>query len=288
MIRQGTPVANGSVNLAYFNTMKQLKKTKVVLTEPTITGRDTRAELLERNTRTTVPIRKVFVQRPRGETPRHGPLQTFVANGDLRGLRAYLIIVAASGGEREDGWTTELDSMVWARLFDAERYATPQAARTAAWRTLGRLEERGLLRRARERGARKIAVTLLREDGSGDPYTRPDGAEISDRFLRLPTALWKRGLDEQLTLPGLAMLLVIAAEKPWSSFPADRMEQWYGWSADTTQRGVKNLLSLKLIERREAYRKAPLSPTGSTLLYQYRLVGWMRPKAGARPDGSQK
>jgi hypothetical protein len=174
---------------------------------------------------------------------------------------------------------------VWARLFDAEPGATVALARTATWRTLGRLEERGLLRRPRHgRGTRTIAVTLLREDGSGDPYTRPDGSDVPDRYLRIPTAFWKRAFDSRTTLPGLAMLLVIAKEKPWSSFPPDRMDEWYGWSGDTTQRGLKDLLDLGLVERRESFKKSPLSPTGSTLVYQYRLAQWMRPKAVPHVD----
>lgn len=268
--------------------MTRRNNTTTVRRPPTVTGHDARVELLNRNIRAAVPVRKVFVQRPPGETPREGPLATFVTNGDLRGLRAFLTIVGASGAsdEKRGGWVTELDSLVWGRLFDAEEAATPQAARTAAWRTMGRLENRKLIERTREPGARMIAVTLLREDGSRRPYTRPKGETADDRFLRLPVRFWKDGYDSKITLPGLAMLLVLAAEKPWSSYPPDRMQEWYGWSADTTQRGLKNLLDLKLAERRESYKKAPLAPLGSTLIYQYRLVSWMRPKAGNRPDGS--
>ena len=85
-------------------------------------------------------------------------------------------------------------------------------------------------------------------------------------------------------MPGLAMLLTLAREKPWSAFPAERMPEWYGWSADTTERGLRELVDLGLAERREAYRRTPLSPVGYTLAYQYRLKSWLRPKAGARPD----
>jgi hypothetical protein len=80
------------------------------------------------------------------------------------------------------------------------------------------------------------------------------------------------------------MLLTVAREKPWSAFPAEQMPSWYGWSADTALRGLKRLLELNLIERRESYKKAPLSPSGATLVYQYRLVRWMRPKPQGRPS----
>jgi hypothetical protein len=250
---------------------------------PEVTGSDARTRLVTRaRGRTAVPLRKTFVQKPRGAECRHGPLKRFVANGDLRGLRAYLIIVAGTSQENQDGWTTTLDSAVWARLMDIDQTATGPAARTSATRTLKRLEDRNLIRLSRTRGSTKVPVTLLREDGSGKVYTRPDGSAEQDRFLRLPPTFWTRGYDAKLGMPGLAMLLAIAHEKPWSRFPAKKVEQWYGWSEETTLRGIKTLLDLNLIERREAYEKAPLSPTGVTMVYEMSLVRWMRPPAGKR------
>jgi hypothetical protein len=263
-------------------------RAQVTVQRPIVTGKDAREELLRRATRLTVPLRKTFVQALPGGKSRRGPLQTFVGNGDLRGLRAYLMVVAATSASNEDGWSTTLDSLVWARLLDAEETATQAAARTAAWRTLGRLQERQLIGRVRSaRSNRDITVTLRREDGLGDPYTHPAAGstvEPADRYLRLPITFWMRGFDTQLTMPGLAMLLTLAREKPWSAFPAERMPDWYGWSADTTERGLHDLLALDLAERRESYRRTPLSPIGSTLTYQYRLKSWLRPRAGTRPD----
>lgn len=80
-----------------------------------------------------------------------------------------------------------------------------------------------------------------------------------------------------------AMLLAVAREKPWSAFPAEKMPSWYEWSGDTTLRGLAKLFATGLVERREHYRITPLSPVGSTMCYQYRLVSWMRPRAQHRP-----
>ncbi|MFC5667637.1 hypothetical protein ACFP3U_32300 [Kitasatospora misakiensis] len=244
--------------------------------QPEVSGQETRTALLERAKRKAAPYRKTFVQAHRGGESRHGPLKRFVTNGNLRALKAYLITVAACSSENEDGWTTTLDSMVWARLFDTTLTTTDQSARTAAWRTLQQLQAMNLIRCTRPRGSTKISVTLLREDGSGAEYTRPNGKAEADRFLQIPITFWTKGYDAQLDLPGLALLLAIAREKPWSPFPAERAPEWYGWSADTQLRGLQKLLSLNLVERREAYLKAPLSPTGSTLVYQYRLAASMR------------
>ena len=260
----------------------------MTIERPVATGKDARAELLVRAVRPTVPLRKTFVQAPRGSETRPGPLRTFVSNGDRRGLRAYLITVAATSASNEDGWSTTLDSLVWARLLDAEETTATQAgARTAAWRALGRLQDRQLLYRTRSpRSNREITVTLLRENGSGDPYYHPAGGmpdDPADWYFRLPVSFWTKGLDATLTMPGLAMLLTVAMEKPWSSFPAERMPEWYGWSPDTTERGLRELVDLGLCERREAYRRTPLSAVGYTITYQYRLKSWLRPRAAARP-----
>jgi hypothetical protein len=153
---------------------------------------------------------------------------------------------------------------------------------------LARLDDpRKLVRCARVSGEpNKIRVTLLREDGSGNDYTPPGEYEgTADRYLRIPTAFWTNGKAYgRLKLPGLAMLLVLLAEKPWVPLPAERPPQWYGWSADTIERGLRELLALGLAVRRESYKEAPLTPTGSTLFHQYNLKRWLRPPAGQRPD----
>jgi hypothetical protein len=261
--------------------MNQSKMKAPVRRPPVVTGSDARTELVGRaRGRTAVPLRKAFVQKPPGAECRHGPLKQFVANGDTRGLRAYLIIVAATSHAHDGSWTTTLDSAVWARLMDIDQSATGPAVRTGAIKTLRRLENRKLIACSGARGSTQVAVTLLREDGSGEPYTRPDGSTEADRFLRLPPGFWTKGYDTKLDMPGLAMLLTIAREKPWSRFPAKQVEQWYGWSEETTLRGITRLLDLDLIERREAYQRAPLSPTGVTMVHEIRLVKWMRPPAG--------
>lgn len=265
---------------------QQTKQTSFSKRPAPVTGGQTRTALLTRARRDAVPLRKVFVQLPQASETRPGPLAPFITAGDLRGLRAYLIIVAASSNTTEQGtWTTELDSLVWARLFDAHTGAEYAAARTAAWRTMIRLQDKGLIDCHRTKGSRNIAVTLLREDGTKKPYTRP-GIADKDAYLQLPTSFWTKGYDEKVSLPGLAMLLAICNERSWAAFPAEWMPEWYGWSADTTLRGLKDLRKLKLIEQRERYKKAALTAPGSTMFYEYRPVRVMRPAAKARPAGA--
>ena len=181
--------------------------------EPAATEDETRAALLARSKRDFAPINKLFVQAARTSPCRHGPLAEFVRNRDLRGLRAYLLLLGiTSSGDGQDGWSTTLPVGVWARAFDTTRGATPASAATAVSKVLTRLEQRRLIDRKRRGRERKIRVTLLREDGSGNAYTRP-GKGNTDRFFRLSHRFWLDGWYERLDLPATAMLLVALHEK---------------------------------------------------------------------------
>lgn len=240
----------------------------------TATLAETRKALLDRSKRTAAPIRKTFVQRPRGEPDRHGVLRTFVNNGDLRGLKAYLFIMAInSSGDNPDGWSTTLPLGTWARVFDTVE-EVPSSATTAVTKTLTRLVARKLIRRERAGRARQVKITILREDGSGQDYTHPateTGPE--NLYLRLPYAYWTEGWHSKLTLAATAMLLVALAEKPVFQLPTERVPDWYGWSADTAQRGFDELVDKGLLDKTARRRKAPLSPTGSTTYNEYQLIG---------------
>jgi hypothetical protein len=96
-------------------------------------------------------------------------------------------------------------------------------------------------------------------------------------YLQVPVAFWGKGYDEKVGIPGLAMMLAIAQNAPGLHFPAEWMP--YGWSADTTLRGLKTLLDLGLVQRRERYKRAELTALGSTMFYEYRPKPVMRPRA---------
>jgi hypothetical protein len=243
------------------------------LDEAPATDEETRAALLDRNRRPFTPINKVFVQAPRGSASRLGPLSQFVRGRDLRGLQAFLMILAAiSNGGTDQGWSTTLSIQVWARVFGTTRTATGVSASTAASKILTRLENRKLITRERHGRHRNIRITLLREDGSGQPYTRP-GSGNNDRFLKLPHAYWRDGWYAQLDLPATAMLLVALHEKPGFQLPTERMPSWYGWSSDTAERGLATLRDLDLLRVDSRLVKAPLSPTGQARVNKYTLIG---------------
>jgi len=234
---------------------------------------ETRAYLLKRSKRNNAPIPKYFVQNPdRKLKDRSAPLAEFVRNGDVRGLRAFLFLHAIiSSGEGENGWSTPLPLSVWARVFDTTKTATGSSSSTSATKVLTRLVERKLIMRARTGRERKVTLTLLRPDGSSDPYTRPDGK--IDKFLKLTNKYWTDGWYDKLDLPATAMLLVALHEKPGFELATAKVPKWYGWSADTAERGLKTLRDLEILEVRTRIKKTPVSPTGATEVNVYTLTG---------------
>lgn len=240
--------------------------------KPVASPAETREALLKRAARDFAPIRRAFVQKKRDEAHRSSRLAEFVTNGDVRGLRAYLFIVAVTSAETaESGWSTTLPGMVWARAFGTTEHASPASARTAVTKVLKRLEDRRLITYERPKGTWDIQVTLLREDGSLDPYTRP-GNQNRDAYLKIPFELWRTGLIDQLGLPALAMLLTASSEPAFFELPTERMKEWYGWSPDTAERGFRQLAKEGVLQVHKTYIAAPLSPTGTAEVNRYVLL----------------
>ena len=155
-------------------------------------------------------------------------------------------------------WNISLPAAVWARALDIE-VARPAAAVSKVWK---RLERRDLIHR--RRSGRQADITVLREDGSGEPYTRPKGKQRADRYLKLDHQYWTGDWYQRLSLAGKAMLLVALAEKPGFQLPYERAPAWYGLSPDTVQRGFDELLAAELINYDSRYRAEPLSAIGYT------------------------
>lgn len=254
--------------------------------EEPATADETRKFLLDRSARDFAPIRKTFVQKEKEALDRRAPLSVFVRNGDLRALRALLFLYAIiSNGDGPDGWSTTLPIGTWARAFDITLQTSGPSAVNAASKTLSRLVERNLVLRSRTGKKRETRVTLLREDGSGAPYTRP-GRGNSDRYLQLPHVFWTEGWFREMDLPATAMLLVALHEPPGFRLGTENMPKWYGWSADTAERGFKTLQELGVLAKTTRWVKAPLSPTGLAETNEYTLQGAFAQPANATGPGS--
>lgn len=199
---------------------------------PTPTQQETIEELLARSKRNAVPIRWSFVQRGTRMRPQPGPLADFVHCHDERALDLYLLAHAAASAAP---WNVDLPAGVWARMLGLHSPGGPSAI-SKAWK---RLENRGLIDRARVQ--RRASITLLREDGDGDPYTHPGAGPKSagEPYLKLPYAYWEDGWYQRLRLSGKAMLLIALSLENDFILPEDKAKPWYGISADFAGDGAR-------------------------------------------------
>jgi hypothetical protein len=132
-----------------------------------------------------------------------------------------------------------------------------------------------------------------REDARAD-YSPPVGAQDRwNTYFVLPDTFWLNETFAKLTFPGLAMLLIIAAETSTvakSEIPLayEWAKDRYGLSAKTAQNGIQDLLNQGLVHKREERIPAPLSPTNYTSRTYYSLTGDYGQAARAAMQGRAK
>jgi hypothetical protein len=248
---------------------------------PTPTQQETIQELLARSKRDAVPIRWSFVQGGTRRRPQPGPLAAFVGHHDERALDLYLLGHAAASA---DPWNVDLPARVWARMLGLPSDNGPSAVS----KTWGRLQDRGLIDRARVQ--RRASITLLREDGDGAPYTHPGGGPKSARepYLKLPYDYWQDGWYQRLRLPGKAMLLIALSLEDDFILPEDKATPWYGISPDFAGDGLRALKKLGVLTSRIGYRQSPLTVTGWTEERSYTLQPPFGPRGRSRKTGKPR
>lgn len=224
--------------------------------EGSATAAETRAALLPAR-RTFVPIRNPFVQKPLGGATRAGPLADFVRRSDLGALQAYLFV---HGVASTPPWNCDYPADVWVRALDRGKSAEPDSARGAISKIWARLEKQKLIKRGQRRG-RTASIILLREDGSGQDYTRPTG-HGDDRYFKLPHAFWLEDWHEILDLTATAMLLIALTLKDNFYLPYEKAKPWYGISPKSAEQGLNALCRHKLLSLNRRWVKAPRSATG--------------------------
>lgn len=221
--------------------------------------------------RTQVPIRKTFVQQGRGRSTTPGPLAEFLTSRDPRGLDAYLLIHALASASP---WNCNYPSGFWVRALGLARgkelsVEAINQARPAVSKIMKRLVDRKLISRTRD--SRRANLTLLREDGSGHAYQRPFDAD--DQWFSLPHAYWHEGHYRSLSLAAKVVLL-IALERPDDFLlPQERAAGWYGVSADSADRGLRELRQVGILQVRQIWVEEPKSDIGYTQRWTYRLLG---------------
>ncbi|HVL81080.1 MAG TPA: hypothetical protein VM840_05750 [Actinomycetota bacterium] len=194
-----------------------------------------------------------------------------VRRRDDRALDLYLLVLAICSKEP---WDVTLPAAVWTRTL---HLTNAPSAVSKAWR---RLEHAKLIRR--ERHGRLTRVFLLREDGSGEPYTHP-GAD-GRPYFRVPFDFWlaPQGWNRRMPLSAKAVLLVGLSLPDAFILPYDRAPDWYGVSADTAARGLRWLRKHDLLYVEKRLKPAPLSAQGYTEERRYTLMPPFGPRGVKR------
>jgi hypothetical protein len=248
-------------------TIRPVKAATRPAAPPPLSQRETIEDLLAQSAWEIVPIRKSFVQQGRGKNTSPGPLASFVTAHDTRALDAYLFIHALASAAP---WNCDYPSGTWVRALGLGSSAAPASARGAVSKVMKRLEARNLVKRSRS--GRRASVTLLREDGSSEPYEHPHRAG-SDRWLQLPYAYWLENHFRALSLPAKAMLLVALSLPDGFYLPSERADDWYGISPDSADRGLRELRKTALLHSNRQWVKNQRSDTGWTEHWTYTLTG---------------
>lgn len=246
--------------------------------EPAPTAEETVDAILATARRRRTPLRHSFLQQGSPRDPKPGPLKALVSSGNRRAIRLYMLAQAKASAEP---WDVSLPASVWARALGLG-HLDGRAAAVAISRLWQCLEEQKLVRR--DRSGRSALIQMLKEDGSGNPYSHP--GQMGDRYLQVPNALWQTGPGDErwyrvLALPETAVLLIALSLREEFRLPAERAPAWYGISADTASRGLGGLVGHGLLKVAKNFKATPLSPVGYTVHSTYTLQDPFGPKRSA-------
>ena len=205
------------------------------------TPTQTRAMMTRLSARGYVQLRHILVQLPDTNKPRASIVGRAVHERRHRALLLYLLVLTCWPWLEKN--REPLAASVWIRAL------TPPNGGGLTWSpsTLSRawldLEEMGLLE-PRVRKSRSSVIVPRREDGDA-PYDAPAGrTDRWNSYFVLPDAYWNEDIFAKLTLPGLAMLLVVAKEtssKKEMYLPYSKAPDWYGISPKSAQNGLADL-----------------------------------------------
>lgn len=237
----------------------------------TATPAETREYMTKLSARGYSQFRHILVQLPDEDKPRASTLARIVTERRHRELLLYMLLVSSWTWLAEN--REPLSASAWIRALTAPgglTWSKPTLSRS--WK---RLEEMGLIE-PREREDRLVRVVPRRED-SAEAYTTPGGRDDRwNTYFVLPDEFWNKNIFADLSLPALAVLLVVAKETSYQKecwFTYKGMEDWYGLRSRTVQTGVKRLEELGLLKIRQQPVKAQLSATGMTIRSYYSLTG---------------
>lgn len=239
-----------------------------------ITPQETRAYGLGLAVRGYTVVRHVFVQNH--DEPRPSLLGHLVKARRHRALVLYLLVLCWWPWLKDN--YEPLPGDAWLRALTV---TGPNSARALTWspstlsRTWADLEELGLIEK-RTRDGRRTLITPRREDAAAH-YTAPSGQrDWLNTYFTLPDEFWTDEHFAKLSLPALAVLLIILKETTQKSdvaLPRVAMPAWYGISGKTIQKGLDELRKIGLLHERTEIVRAPMSANGITRRQYYSLTG---------------
>ena len=197
-----------------------------------------------------------------------------VTDRKRRSLLAYLLLITVWPWLQKRQ-TDPLSAAVWARALQTSTGRRWSATNVSeAWadlKVLGLVETKRL--------SRGVVVTPRREDGKA-AYTDPGEAkaDFNETYFTLPQSFWTSEWFETLSMPGLAMLLILASrtsakDKVETWLTNEDAGQWYGLSPRSVEGGIKELTDQGLVTERIEWVKAPLSAIGATKRHWFSLNG---------------
>lgn len=233
--------------------------------------------------RKAVPIRNSFV---RNDNPdEDAPLKTLVTGGGGRGAAVpVMLYVALIWKCAKKPFDVKLPARKWAELLGLPDSSGKGARRVA--NALQTLAELSLIKLEKVHGEAS-RVTLLDESGDGSEYDLPStaysrGGLKRDLYFKVSGKLWTSGKFQQLSAPGLAMLLILLQEgghKPSNDplvnisqvlpqgkevwFTTENFPRRYGISASMRSRGTKELEAAKLLRT----KRRPVGPAGTLVSF---------------------
>jgi hypothetical protein len=212
--------------------------------------------------RTHAPVRRQFIVR--STTDRPTPLAHALRGGRGGAVRVKLELTFLWFAAKPPHGLA-YPARAWATLLDLDDPAGLGARRVneaILW-----LKRNDLITVENHSGQRK-AITLLSENGTGDPYELPGAAynrlrhkkpatrADQHRYIQLPDTLWTNGWIQVLSGAAVAMLLVLYVElgnkKPDSNlwFSPSQADLRYGLSEDTRSKGLRELRAAGLVTAR--------------------------------------
>lgn len=223
--------------------------------------------MLEGTKRTFVPVRRAFIQKPRGSVGGRGSSLASLARVGSA-LDAYLLVHALASSS--EPYQAAYPAGTWVQLARLDEAASFDAAKSRWSKVVTKLAELRLVER--ERKGNDMRYRLLSEAGDGTPYKRPKSAS-DGHWLRLPYSYWLEKFDEELSHAEKLMLIISLDQADDFILPFNQVANWYGISEATARRGLRGLEGRGLLTKTSSHVVAPRSPTGWAEQFRYTLRG---------------